>query len=96
MKNNNKIKNQLTCNQDIRYSYPTDLTDQQWDIIMPMIPKAKPGGRPRIVNMREVINAILYLNRSGCAWRLLPHEFPPWGTVHYYYRRFRLDGTGTW
>ena len=43
--------------------------------------------------MREVINGILYLNRTGCSWRLLPHEFPPWGTVHYYYRRFRLEGT---
>ena len=43
--------------------------------------------------MREVINAILYFNRGGCSWRMLPHEFPPWGTVHYYYRRFRLDGT---
>jgi putative transposase len=43
--------------------------------------------------MREVINGILYLNRTGCAWRSLPHEFPPWGTVHYYYRRFRLEGT---
>ena len=43
--------------------------------------------------MREVVNAILYLNRSGCSWRMLPHEFPPWGTVHYYYRRFRLDGS---
>jgi putative transposase len=42
--------------------------------------------------MREVINGILYLNRTGCSWRLLPHEFPPWGTVHYYYRRFRLEG----
>jgi len=57
-----------------------------------LIPKPKPGGRPRVVCMREVINAILYLNRAGCAWRLLPREFPPWGTVHYYYRRFRLEG----
>jgi len=43
--------------------------------------------------MREVVNGILYLNRTGCSWRMLPHEFPPWGTVHYYYRRFRLDGS---
>lgn len=43
--------------------------------------------------MREVVNGILYLNRTGCAWRLLPHDLPPWGTVHYYYRRFRMDGT---
>jgi putative transposase len=75
-----------------RNPYPSDLTDEQWQLIEPLIPKPKPGGRPRTVCMREVINAILYLNRTGCAWRLLPHEFPPWGTVHYYYRRFRLDG----
>jgi len=76
-----------------RTPYPSDLTDEQWKLIEPLIPAAAPGGRPRSVNMREVINAILYSNRSGCAWRMLPNEFPPWGTVHYYYRRFRLDGT---
>jgi len=59
------------------------------------IPSAKPGGRRRTVDMREVVNGILYLNRTGCAWRLLPHDLPPWGTVHYYYRRFRLDGSWT-
>jgi transposase len=72
--------------------YPTDLTDEQWSRIVQFIPPAKPGGRPRSVDMREVINAILYLNRTGCAWRLLPHDLPPWGTVHWFYRRFRLDG----
>lgn len=76
-----------------RTPYPTDLTDAQWKHIEPLIPAAKPGGRPRSVEMREVVNGILYLNRGGCTWRMLPHEFPPWGTVHYYYRRFRLDGT---
>lgn len=58
-----------------------------------LVPPAKPGGRPRTVDIRETINAIFYLLRSGCSWRLLPNEFPPWGTVHYYYRRWRLDGT---
>lgn len=57
-----------------------------------MIPPAEPGGRRRTVDMREVFNGILYLNRTGCSWRHLPHEFPPGGTVHFYYRRFRLDG----
>ena len=76
-----------------RMSYPSDLTDEQWNLLKPRIPAAKPGGRKRSVDMREVINGILYLNRTGCSWRLLPHEFPPWGTVHYYYRRFRLEGT---
>jgi putative transposase len=75
-----------------RTPYPSDLTDEQWQLIEPLIPAAKPGGRPRTVNMQELINAILYLNRTGCSWRMLPHEFPPWGTVHYYYRVFRLQG----
>jgi putative transposase len=76
-----------------RSSYPSDLTDEQWELVRRMIPPAEPGGRRRSVDMREVLNGILYLVRSGCAWRALPHEFPPWGTVHYYYRRFRLDGS---
>ena len=76
-----------------RTPYPSDLTDEQWQIVEPLIPPAEPGGRYRTVNMREVINGILYLNRSGCSWRMLPQPFPPWGTVHYYYRRFRLDGS---
>jgi putative transposase len=76
-----------------RMSYPSDLTDEQWRVIQRLIPPALPGGRHRRVDMREVFNGILYLNRSGCSWRALPHDFPPWGTVHYYYRRFRLDGS---
>jgi putative transposase len=76
-----------------RTPYLTDLTDAEWQLIEPLLPAAKPGGRPRSVNLREVLNGIRYLVRSGCTWRLLPHEFPPWGTVHYYYRRWRLDGT---
>jgi putative transposase len=76
-----------------RTSYPSDLTDEQWHVIQPLIPPALPGGRSRSVDIREVFNGILYLNRNGCAWRALPHDFPPWGTVHYYYRRFRIDGS---
>ena len=75
-----------------RKSYPTDLTDAQWEVLRQLLPPAKPGGRPRRVDLREVLNAIFYLLRSGCAWRLLPHEFPPWGTVHYYYWRWQRDG----
>jgi len=75
-----------------RVPYPSDLTDEQWQLIAPLLPPAKPGGRPRSVDLREVINGIFYLNRSGCAWRMLPHEFPPWGTVHYYARQWRLNG----
>jgi putative transposase len=75
-----------------RLPYSTDLSDDQWRQIEPIIPPAEPGGRPRVVDMREVVNAILYRERTGCAWRLLPHDFPPWGTVAYYYRRWRTDG----
>ena len=76
-----------------RIAYPSDLTNAQWQLLAQRIPPAKPGGRHRTVNMREVVNGILYLVRTGGSWRQLPHDFPPWGTVHYYYRRFRLDGT---
>lgn len=76
-----------------RTAYPSDLTDAQWRLIERRIPSAKPGGRHRSVDMREVVNGIVYLARTGCSWRQLPHDLPPWGTVHYYYRRFRLDGT---
>src|SRR3954471_10915680 len=75
----------------IRKPYTTDLTDAQWARIAPLIPPAIPGGRRRTVNVREVVTAILYFVRTGCQWRSLPHEFPPWGTVHYYYRRWRLE-----
>ena len=69
-----------------RNPYPTDLTDEQWKLIEPYLPDPKPGGRPRKTNLREVVNALLYLNRSGCQWRMIPHEFPPWKTVYNYYR----------
>jgi putative transposase len=74
-----------------RIPYPSDVTDEQWSLIESHIPPEKPGGRPRSVDMRQVINGILYLNRSGCSWRMLPRDLPPWGTVHYYYRRFRRE-----
>jgi len=74
-----------------RKSYPTDLTDGQWKRIAPHIPKTKPGGRPRSVDMREIINAILYVARSGCAWRLIPHDLPPFGTVYGYFRAFKIS-----
>jgi len=75
-----------------RTPYPSDLTDEQWALIEDLIPPAKPGGRPREVSMREVVNAILYLLRSGCAWRLLPHDFPKWNIVYHYFCRFRREG----
>jgi|SRR5262245_53598557 len=75
-----------------RKPYPTDLTDDQWERLAPFVPPAKTGGRPRTVDVREVLNALGYLLRSGCAWRLLPHDFPPWPTVYAYFRRWRLAG----
>lgn len=75
-----------------RKPYPTDLTDQQWEILKPLIPPAKPGGCPRRVNMLSIINAIFYILASGCAWRLMPHDLPPWSTVYYYFRVWRIDG----
>ena len=76
-----------------RESYPSDLTDQQWAILEPLTPPAKPGGHPRTTDIREVINAILYLDRTGGQWRALPHDFPPWSTVWSYFRIWRNDGT---
>jgi transposase len=74
-------------------TYPTDLTDAQWGRVEPHIPPERGGGRHREVDMREVVNGILFLNRTGCQWRNLPHDLPPWGTVAYYFYRFRKDGT---
>src|SRR4051794_27035043 len=76
-----------------RKRYPTDLTDAQWRVLKPLVPAAQPGGRPREVDMREVRNGIFYHLRGGASWRMLPHDLPPWGTVHYYYRRWRRDGS---
>lgn len=76
-----------------RRSYPSDLSDQEWAILEPLIPKALPGGRPRTTDIREVINAISYIDRTGCQWRALPHEFPPWSTVWSSFRTWRNDGT---
>ena len=76
-----------------RKRYPTDLTDAQWKRIEPLIPPPKPGGRPRTTDMREVFNAIFYITRTGCAWRMLPHDFPKWRTVYEFYACWRDDGT---
>ena len=76
-----------------RRSYATDLSDEEWWILKPLIPEAKPGGRPRAHETRELLDAIFYAVRGGCAWRLLPHEFPPWQTIYHYFRTWRLDGT---
>jgi putative transposase len=76
-----------------RQVYPSDLTDAEWQWIEELIPGETGGGRHRDTDMRQVVNGILYLLRSGCSWRMLPKDFPPYTTVYEYYRRWRKDGT---
>lgn len=75
-----------------RKPYSSDLSDEEWVILEPHIPPAKVGGRPRTVNMREIINGIFYVLRSGCSWEMLPHDFPPCKTVYYYFNRWCKSG----
>jgi transposase len=74
-------------------AYPTDLTDAEWEILAPLIPPARAGGRPRRQNMRAIVNAMLYVLRGGIAWRLLPHDLPKWKTVYDYFWKWRRAGT---
>jgi transposase len=76
-----------------RRRYPTDLTDAQWAVLAPLVPDAKSGGRPARHERREIVNAMLYVLRAGEAWRLLPHDLPPWQTVYHYFRLWRRDGS---
>jgi putative transposase len=76
-----------------RVRYPSDLTDAQWGVLEPLIPAVKSGGRPAIHDRREIMDAILYVLRTGCSWRSLPHDFPSWKTVYDYFRLWRLDET---
>jgi putative transposase len=72
--------------------YDTDLTDAAWAWVAPILPTARPGGRPRTTNLRADLNAIFYLLRTGCQWRMLPREFPPWGTVYDYFQGWQSSG----
>lgn len=76
-----------------RQSYPTDLSDREWVLIQHLVPKAKSGGRPEAYPKREILNAIFYLLRSGCSWRMLPHDLPPWRIVYCYLCQWRQDGS---
>ena len=76
-----------------RKAYPTDLTDKEWDILKALLPEAKPGGRPRSVDLREVVNGVLYRLRTGCAWEMLPHDLPPHQTVYDYFNTWSKEGT---
>lgn len=74
-------------------SYPSDLSDKEWDILSPLFPVYGGYCRPRTHSIRSIINGIRYVIRSGCQWRMLPKSYPPWKTVYDYYRKWRLDGT---
>jgi transposase len=78
-----------------RAAYPSDLTDAQWSLLEPLLRERDPGGpgRPATVDLREVVNALLYIKQTGCPWRYLPHDLPPRSTVHYYFEKWTADGT---
>ncbi len=82
-----------TATTQPRRVYPTDLTDAQWEILQKLLPPAPGGGRRRTTDLREVLNAILYVMRTGCAWQMLPHDLPPAGTVYDYFNQWRRNGT---
>ena len=76
-----------------RASYSTDLSDKQFEIILKYLPSPATTGRPRVYALREILNAVFYLIHSGCQWRELPHDFPPWASVYYYFRKWKKDET---
>jgi transposase len=78
---------------DTRQPYPSDLTGPQWAQVSRFIPAPKPGGRPAKYDRREITNALLYVARTGCQWRALPRDLPPWTIVYWYFRRWKADGT---
>jgi putative transposase len=87
---------QQNKNSNKRKTYPTDLTDKQWAIIAPLLPPAKSsqkkGGRQRTTDMREILNAIFYFLRTGCSWRMIPHDFPDYHSVRHYFDVWKKKG----
>lgn len=77
----------------MRRAYQSDLSEEEWELIKPHLPAPRAPGRPRFHPLREILDAVFYVVRGGCAWRLLPHDFPPWKTVYHYFRAWRIDGT---
>ena len=73
--------------------YPSDLTDREWAVLEPLLPRPKEGGRPQEHSYQEIVNAIFYVDRAGCAWRMLPHDLTNWRTVYHYFRAWRVDGS---
>jgi transposase len=76
----------------LRRCYPSDLTDEEWALLEPLIPAPKPGGRPAKVSRREIMNAILYVLKNGIPWRAMPHDLPHWSTVYHYFRQWQKEG----
>ena len=76
-----------------RTAYPSDLSDREWQLLERLLPPPKPGGRPITYPRREIVNAIRYVLRTGCSWRMLPHGLPPWRIVYHYFSTWRKDGT---
>lgn len=85
-------ENRARYNRD-HLRYPSDTTDEEWTEMAPLIPPARRGGRKRTVNIREVLNGLLYVLSTGCQWRALPKEFPPRSTIFYYFGQWEADGT---
>ena len=75
-----------------RQAYPSDLSDAEWKVLEPLFPKPKGFGRPRTVDLREILNAIFYVQRTGCQWEMLPHDLPPHNTVYKYFQKWRRKG----
>jgi transposase len=78
---------------DTRHAYPSDLTGPQWAQASRFIPAPKKGGRPAKYDRREIVNALLYVVRTGCQWRAMPHDLPPWRIVYWYFMQWKKDGT---
>lgn len=79
--------------QMMRKRYPSDVTDAQWELLAPLIPEVSPNTTQRTIPRREIVNAILYVLRTGCSWRQMPHDLPNGKTAYHYFRRWKLDGT---
>jgi putative transposase len=90
-----RTANQRRREQSRRGGYPSDVTDAQWELLAPLLEEAERTGpgRPREVELRQVLNALLYMKQTGCGWRYLPRELPPRSTVHYYFRKWTEEGT---
>ena len=83
----------MTVATTTKQRYTTDLSDEQWEMIRPLVERERQMGRPTVIDLREVVNALLYLTRTGCQWRMLPTNLPNWNTVRYYFDHWTLDGT---